>query len=66
MRNPVTQDVVAKSPLSTEAEFNSAVEAASTAFKSWSTTPILTRQRYIFDLAAVIRRDIDKLAARIT
>ena len=42
------------------------MKAAEDAFKTWSTTPILTRQRYIFELAAVIRRDIDKLAARIT
>ena len=66
VKSPVTQDLIARTPLSSESEFNSAVKAAEDAFKTWSTTPILTRQRYIFDLAAVIRRDIDKLAARIT
>lgn len=66
IRDPVTQNVVARSPQSTEAELEAAIQSSAEAFKTWSTTPILTRQKYMFDLAHIIRRDMDKYAARMT
>jgi malonate-semialdehyde dehydrogenase (acetylating)/methylmalonate-semialdehyde dehydrogenase len=66
VKNPVTQEIVAKSPNSTKAELDAAVEAAAAAYKEWSHTPIMTRQKYMFQLAHIIRRDVAKYAAIMT
>jgi malonate-semialdehyde dehydrogenase (acetylating) / methylmalonate-semialdehyde dehydrogenase len=66
IRNPATQDLVAKVPQSTDKELNEAVDTAAEAYKTWSKTPILTRQRFMLDLQAKIRRDMDILAELIT
>ena len=42
IRNPVTQDVVAKSPQSTPEEFNHIVATAKEAFKTWSKVPLMS------------------------
>ncbi|GMN58335.1 hypothetical protein TIFTF001_027427 [Ficus carica] len=64
--NPATQEVVSQVPLTTNEEFKAAVSAAKQAFPSWRNTPITTRQRIMFKLQELIRRDIDKLALNIT
>ncbi|XP_058190863.1 methylmalonate-semialdehyde dehydrogenase [acylating], mitochondrial [Rhododendron vialii] len=64
--NPATQDVVSQVPLTTNEEFKAAVSAAKQAFPSWRNTPITTRQRIMFKLQELMRRDTDKLAANIT
>ncbi|KAI3445808.1 hypothetical protein Pfo_002473 [Paulownia fortunei] len=64
--NPATQQVVAQVPLSTGEELKAAVFAAKRAFTSWRNTPVTTRQRIMFKLQELIRRDIDKLASNIT
>lgn len=64
--NPATQQVVAQVPLSTSEELKAAVYAAKRAFTSWRNTPVTTRQRIMFKLQELIRRDIDKLASSIT
>jgi malonate-semialdehyde dehydrogenase (acetylating) / methylmalonate-semialdehyde dehydrogenase len=47
--DPSTQTPLSKVPETTEEEFNRAVEAASDAFKTWSSTSILTRQRFALE-----------------
>ncbi|KAL0422452.1 UNVERIFIED_CONTAM: Methylmalonate-semialdehyde dehydrogenase [acylating], mitochondrial [Sesamum latifolium] len=64
--NPATQQVVAQVPLSTGEELKAAVFAAKRAFISWRNTPVTTRQRIMFKLQELIRRDTDKLASNIT
>ncbi|KAJ4714581.1 Methylmalonate-semialdehyde dehydrogenase [Melia azedarach] len=64
--NPATQEVVSQVPLTTYEEFKDAVDAAKRAFPSWKNTPVTTRQRIMFKLQELIRRDIDKLAMNIT
>ncbi|XVF67304.1 hypothetical protein PTKIN_Ptkin10aG0110200 [Pterospermum kingtungense] len=64
--NPATQEVVSRVPLTTNEEFKAAVAAAKGAFPSWRNTPITTRQRIMFKLQELIRRDMDKLAKNIT
>ncbi|RYR65260.1 hypothetical protein Ahy_A03g011206 isoform D [Arachis hypogaea] len=61
-----TQEVVSQVPLTTYEEFKAAVVAAKQSFPSWKNTPITTRQRIMFKLQDLIRRDIDKLAMNIT
>ncbi|BBH09240.1 aldehyde dehydrogenase 6B2 [Prunus dulcis] len=64
--NPATQEVVSQVPLTTNEEFKAAVSAAKQAFQSWRHTPVTARQRVMFKLQELIRRDIDKLALNIT
>ncbi|THG10522.1 hypothetical protein TEA_004151 [Camellia sinensis var. sinensis] len=64
--NPATQQVVSQVPLTSAEEFRAAVFAAKRAFPSWRNTPATTRQRIMFKLQDLIRRDIDKLALNIT
>ncbi|CAL5377647.1 unnamed protein product [Camellia sinensis] len=64
--NPATQEVVSQLPLTTNDEFKAAVSAAKQAFPSWRNTPITTRQRIMFKLQELIRRDMDKIAMNIT
>ncbi|KAF8390186.1 hypothetical protein HHK36_024708 [Tetracentron sinense] len=64
--NPATQEVVSQVPLTTNEEFKAAISAAKRAFPSWRNTPVTTRQRVMFKLQELIRRDIDKLAMNIT
>jgi malonate-semialdehyde dehydrogenase (acetylating)/methylmalonate-semialdehyde dehydrogenase len=64
--NPATQELVNKAPQTTTEEFNEAVEAAHNAFKSWSNTPILVRQRFIFDYLARLKDNQEELAKVIT
>ncbi|KAG5548425.1 hypothetical protein RHGRI_013946 [Rhododendron griersonianum] len=64
--NPASQQVVCQVPLTTPEEFKAAVFAAKRAFSSWRSTPVTTRQRIMFKLQELIRRDIDKLAVNIT
>eukprot|EP00262_Sarcandra_glabra_P017275 TRINITY_DN5863_c0_g1_i1.p1 TRINITY_DN5863_c0_g1~~TRINITY_DN5863_c0_g1_i1.p1 ORF type:complete len:538 (+),score=96.77 TRINITY_DN5863_c0_g1_i1:39-1652(+) len=64
--NPATQEVVSQLPLTTDEEFKSAVSAAKSTFPSWRNTPVTSRQRVMFKLQELIRRDIDKLAMNIS
>uniref|UniRef100_A0A0C9S761 methylmalonate-semialdehyde dehydrogenase (CoA acylating) n=1 Tax=Wollemia nobilis TaxID=56998 RepID=A0A0C9S761_9CONI len=64
--NPATQDVVSRVPLTTSEEFQSAVNAAQQAFPVWKNTPVTSRQRIMFKLQELIRRDMDKLAMSVT
>ncbi|XP_057825420.2 methylmalonate-semialdehyde dehydrogenase [acylating], mitochondrial [Cryptomeria japonica] len=64
--NPATQDVVSRVPLTTADEFQAAVNAAKQAFPAWKNTPVTTRQRIMFKLQELIRRDMEKLAMSVT
>ncbi|KAJ7517347.1 hypothetical protein O6H91_21G020000 [Diphasiastrum complanatum] len=64
--NPATQEVVSRVPLTTGEEFDAAVAAARQAYPAWRDTPITVRQRFMFKLQELIRRDMDKLALSVT
>lgn len=64
--NPATQDVASKVPLTTAEEFEAAVHAAREAYPKWRDTPVTTRQRIMFKLQELIRRDTDRLAQNVT
>jgi malonate-semialdehyde dehydrogenase (acetylating)/methylmalonate-semialdehyde dehydrogenase len=44
---PLTQNVLAKVPESTQSEFDEAVENANDTFKTWKKVPISSRVRYM-------------------
>ena len=66
LRDPATQTIVTHVPESTTEEMTAAVDAASRAFRTWRNTSLLGRQQIMFRLAALIRENMDRLAASIT
>ncbi|KAL5495376.1 hypothetical protein ACEPAI_839 [Sanghuangporus weigelae] len=63
--DPSTQTLLTRVPETTRSEFESAAEAASEAYKSWSRTSVLTRQRVALELQYQLRRNADALANSI-
>lgn len=57
-----TQQVVSQVPLTTNEEFKAVVFAAKRAFPSWRNMPVTTRQRIMFKLQELIRRDMVSMA----
>ena len=49
VHDPSTQVLLNRVPETTQSEFDQAVAAAETAFKTWSRTSILTRQRFALE-----------------
>ncbi|MGE0800996.1 MAG: CoA-acylating methylmalonate-semialdehyde dehydrogenase [Lautropia sp.] len=66
IRNPATQEVLAKVPLATREELDAAVASAKKAFKTWKSTPIGTRARIFLKLQQLIRENIKEIAAVLT
>ncbi|KAB5593714.1 hypothetical protein CTheo_2794 [Ceratobasidium theobromae] len=63
--DPSTQTLLTRVPETTSAEFDAAVDAASQAFKSWSKTSILTRQRVVMELQHLVRKHAPSIAQSI-
>src|SRR5213080_3918144 len=64
--NPATAEVIAHVPLTDAAGVNAAVQAASTAFASWSRTALMERVRLMFRFKALLEENFEDLAAIIT
>jgi malonate-semialdehyde dehydrogenase (acetylating)/methylmalonate-semialdehyde dehydrogenase len=62
VRNPATDEVIAKVPISTTKEVNQAVDAAQHAFREWRETPPYTRARYMFELKNIMEDRFEELA----
>jgi aminomuconate-semialdehyde/2-hydroxymuconate-6-semialdehyde dehydrogenase len=60
--NPASGEVYAQAPDSTEADINTAVDAAKAAFSTWSKTSIETRHYYLAKIADLIEARLDELA----
>jgi len=59
---PATGKVYARVPDSTAADVEAAVAAASKAFPAWSGLPAAERSQWLLKLAALVERDLEKLA----
>lgn len=66
IHNPATNEVVSMCPESTKEEMESAVNAASKAFKTWGQTPITSRVRVMFNLQQLIQQHTEEIAHCIT
>jgi len=65
--NPAhTSDIIAKVPVSTKAEVDSAVKAAREAYKGWSLTPAPVRGEIIFKAAELLKREKEGLGRLVT
>lgn len=65
LKDPATNRLVTRVPQSTSEEMKAAVDSAEKAFQSWKRTSIMSRQQVIFRLTALIRENMDRLAANI-
>ena len=64
--NPATGERIARTPLSSAAEVDAAVQAASVAFPAWRRTPPGERIQYLFKLRVLLEDHIDELARLVT
>lgn len=60
--NPGTGEVIARVPLSTEAETNRALESAQAAFPGWSRTPVARRVLYLYKLLHILRSKEEEIS----
>ena len=60
--NPTTGETIAQCPLSTRADVDAAVAAASKAFESWRRVPAVDRARVLFKFKALLDDNKDELA----
>ena len=65
IRNPATDAVLARVPLSSAADIDHAVQAAAAAFPAWRATPPQDRARHFFALRALLEEHKEALARQI-
>lgn len=66
VKNPATDELLARTPLSTTADVDAAVQAAAAAFPSWRHTPPGERIQYLFKLKNLLEEHIGEIARLIT
>lgn len=66
LKDPATNNLVTRVPQSTDEELKAAVASAQKAFPLWKATSIMHKQQVMFKLAALVRENMDRLAASIT
>src|SRR5262249_36273524 len=64
--NPAVGDVIGRTPLSTSADVDAAVEAARQAFPAWHETPVNTRAQVLYKFKALLEQHFDDLARTVT
>src|SRR5438270_8966268 len=64
--NPATAELLGRTPLSSPADVDAAVQAAAAAFPSWRRTPPGERIQYLFKLKNLFESHLDELARLIT
>ncbi len=62
VRNPATDEVLARVPLSTKSEVDEATAAARDAFAGWRATPPLVRARYLFKLKNLLEENFEEIS----
>ncbi|PPQ67077.1 hypothetical protein CVT25_005678 [Psilocybe cyanescens] len=65
VHDPSSQTFLTRVPQTTESEFEDAVDAASQAYKTWSRTSVVSRQRFVLELQHLIRQNADAIANSI-
>ncbi|MGH9568891.1 MAG: aldehyde dehydrogenase family protein, partial [Candidatus Angelobacter sp.] len=64
--NPASSEVIARTPLSSTAEVNAAVQSAARAFPEWRRTPPENRIQYLFKLKQLLEAHLDELGRIIS
>ena len=66
VHNPATGEVIARTPLSTGADLDAAVQAARKAFPAWRDTPVAVRARSMFRLKNLLEEHFEEIARIVT
>src|SRR5262245_48301068 len=66
VHNPAVGDVIGRTPLSTGADVDAAVQAATRAFPAWRDTPVNARAQVLYRLKALMEANFDELARTVT
>ncbi|HKV26415.1 MAG TPA: CoA-acylating methylmalonate-semialdehyde dehydrogenase [Candidatus Acidoferrum sp.] len=64
--NPATGELLARTPMSTPADVDAAVQAAAAAFPAWRRVPAGERIRYLFTYRNLLEEHLDELSRLIT
>jgi len=65
VENPSTGEILAKTPLSSQAEVNLAIDAAHEAYKSWKNLPVERRVQPLYQLVDLLRQNEYKIAREL-
>src|SRR5437899_11826510 len=66
VHNPAVGDVIGRTPLSTGADVEAAVQAAVQAFPAWRYTPVNARAQVLYRFKALMEANFDELARTVT
>src|SRR6185436_7420880 len=66
VHNPAIGTVIAKTPLSTRADLDAAVQAAAKAFPAWRDTPVVQRARAMIRFTHLLEAHFEELARTVT
>jgi malonate-semialdehyde dehydrogenase (acetylating)/methylmalonate-semialdehyde dehydrogenase len=66
VHNPATQELLAKTPLSSLEEVDRAATTAANAFVEWKKTPVTERVQYLFKLKSSFEEHFDELSRLVT
>ena len=64
--NPATGELLARTPLSSKTEVDSAARAAAAALPAWRRTPAQDRIQYLFKLKTLLEANLDEIGRTIT
>src|SRR5437773_10382711 len=66
VHNPAVGDVIGRTPLSTPADVDAAVRAATAAFPAWRDTPVNTRAQVLYRFKALLEEHFEEMARIVT
>src|SRR5262245_61747587 len=66
VHNPALGEVIGRTPLSTPADVDAAVQAAAAAFPAWRDTPVNARAQVLYRFKALLEQQFDELARIVT
>src|SRR3989440_9575685 len=66
VHNPAVGEIIGRTPLSTAADVDAAVQAAAQAFPAWRETPVNTRAQVLHRFKALLEQHFDDLARTVT
>lgn len=66
VHNPAVGDVIGRTPLSTAADVDAAVQAATRAFPAWRDTPVNARAQVLYRFKGLLEQHFEDLARTVT
>jgi malonate-semialdehyde dehydrogenase (acetylating) / methylmalonate-semialdehyde dehydrogenase len=66
VHNPAIGDVIGRTPLSTAADVDAAVQAAAMAFPAWRDTPVNTRAQVLYKVKQLMEQHFEEMARIVT